>query len=211
MIFMLKIKNALAHRKSLKTKNWRHYLMKTEKKLKAELTESLGVDDTMVLRRFKALGIIQKQRHWVPNELKPRRRTASCHVWTVVSMAEKERFIALYRDWRWKVALKSGFNMITLSVEDCRVSPAIHQHGQQSRISMGRSFCTASGEISWVLLIMSRSNWRKQSRQIAIDYYWCVWADHWSKNGRYTSRDATKWFCNMTTLGHMFQNGWKPT
>ncbi|XP_020295170.1 uncharacterized protein LOC109860481 [Pseudomyrmex gracilis] len=29
IILMLKIKNALAHRKSLKTKNWRHYFTKT--------------------------------------------------------------------------------------------------------------------------------------------------------------------------------------
>ena len=31
------------------------------------------------------------------------------------------------------------------------------------------------------------------------------------KNGRYLSREPTKWFCNMTTLGHLLQNGLKPT
>ena len=31
------------------------------------------------------------------------------------------------------------------------------------------------------------------------------------KNGHYTSRDLTKWFCSMATLGHMLQNGWKLT
>ena len=31
------------------------------------------------------------------------------------------------------------------------------------------------------------------------------------KNNCYTSRDTTKWFCNIIMQGHMFQNGWKHT
>ena len=31
------------------------------------------------------------------------------------------------------------------------------------------------------------------------------------KNGCYMSRDMTKWFCSMITLGYMLQNEWKPT
>ena len=30
------------------------------------------------------------------------------------------------------------------------------------------------------------------------------------KNGHYTSREMTKWFCNKTMLGHMLQTRWKP-
>ena len=32
----------------------------------------------------------------------------------------------------------------------------------------------------------------------------------WRKNNHYVSRDMTKWFCNVTMLGHVLQNGWKP-
>ena len=34
---------------------------------------------------------------------------------------------------------------------------------------------------------MSCSNWLKPLWEIAIDYNWCVWAEYWRKNGRYTS------------------------
>jgi len=37
-----------------------------------ELVKSLGVDHATVLKRMKVLGMIQKQGHWVPYELKPR-------------------------------------------------------------------------------------------------------------------------------------------
>lgn len=46
-----------------------------------ELSASLGVDDTTVSKRLKGLGMIQKQGHWVPYELKPRdveRRLVMC-------------------------------------------------------------------------------------------------------------------------------------
>lgn len=47
----------------------------------SELAESLGVDHTTVSKRLKALGMIQKQQHWVPYELQPRdieRRLFTC-------------------------------------------------------------------------------------------------------------------------------------
>ena len=56
MILILKIKNALAQRKSLKTKNWKHYFMKAQ----AKLTESLWIDHTIVSKHLKALEINQK-------------------------------------------------------------------------------------------------------------------------------------------------------
>ena len=37
-----------------------------------ELAESLGVTQTVISKRLKAAGYIQKQGNWVPNELKPR-------------------------------------------------------------------------------------------------------------------------------------------
>ena len=76
---------------------------------------------------------------------------------------------------------------------------------------MVQCFCFAFGRISWVKFIMSCSNQLKPSQQIAINYNWCVWAEHWRKNGCYTSRDTIKGYCNMTMLGYMLQNGSKPT
>ena len=38
----------------------------------AELGKSLQVDESTASKRLKALGMIQKQGHWVPYELKPR-------------------------------------------------------------------------------------------------------------------------------------------
>ena len=110
-----------------------------------------------------------------------------------------------------RLAVTSGYTTITLSVENRGVSLAMHQHRWQSRISMVPSFCSVFGGISWVSFILSCSNRTKPSRKIGIDYISCVWAEHWRKNGQYTSRDTTKWFRSMTTLRHMLQNRWKPT
>ena len=49
----------------------------------AGLGKSLGVDDSTVSKRLKALGMIQKEGHWVPYELKPRdieRRRLTCEL-----------------------------------------------------------------------------------------------------------------------------------
>ena len=48
----------------------------------AELGKTLQVEST-VSKRLKVLGMIQKQRHWVPYELKPRdveRRFVTCEL-----------------------------------------------------------------------------------------------------------------------------------
>ncbi|KAG5316027.1 MOS1T transposase, partial [Pseudoatta argentina] len=76
-----------------------HYFI--EKKSAAEAHRILGydmlqVDESTVSRRLKGLGMVQKQGHWVPYELKPR---------TTASTAEKKRFFASHRivtgDEKW--------------------------------------------------------------------------------------------------------------
>lgn len=57
-ILLLKIKNDLAHGKSWKTENKRHYLMNTP--FKRTLTGSLVVDHITVLEHLKILGMIEK-------------------------------------------------------------------------------------------------------------------------------------------------------
>ncbi|KAG5326409.1 MOS1T transposase, partial [Pseudoatta argentina] len=49
----------------------------------SELGKILQVDESIVSKRLKGLGMIQKQRHWVPYELKPRdveRRFGTCEL-----------------------------------------------------------------------------------------------------------------------------------
>ena len=49
----------------------------------AELGKTLQVDESTVSKRLKVIGIIQKQGHWVPFELKPRdveRRFVTCEL-----------------------------------------------------------------------------------------------------------------------------------
>ncbi|KAG5321222.1 MOS1T transposase, partial [Pseudoatta argentina] len=62
----------------------------------SELGKILQVDESTVSKRLKGLGMIQKQGHWVPYELKPR---------TTASTAEKKRFFASHRivtgDEKW--------------------------------------------------------------------------------------------------------------
>ncbi|KAG5319832.1 MOS1T transposase, partial [Pseudoatta argentina] len=62
----------------------------------SELGKILQVDESTVSKRLKGLGMIQKQGHWVPYELKPR---------TTASTAEKKRFFASHRivtgDKKW--------------------------------------------------------------------------------------------------------------
>ena len=40
--------------------------------MQKELAESLGVTQHAISKRLKAMGMIQKQRNWVPYKLKPR-------------------------------------------------------------------------------------------------------------------------------------------
>ena len=49
----------------------------------AELRKTLQVDEPTVSKRLNVLGMIQKQAHWVPYELKPRdvdRRFVTCEL-----------------------------------------------------------------------------------------------------------------------------------
>ena len=67
MVLLLKIKNALAHRKSLKMKNWRHYFMKTHVRHKVNSLDTarrlscsdqwhmIWLSRTFILRRYQKM------------------------------------------------------------------------------------------------------------------------------------------------------------
>ncbi|KAG5327320.1 MOS1T transposase, partial [Pseudoatta argentina] len=101
----------------------------------SELGKILQVDESTVSKRLKGLGMIQKQGHWVPYELKPR---------TTASTAEKKRFFASHRivtgDEKW----------IHYDNPKGRKSwgkPAMHPHRPQNQISMARSWGSLSTSI----------------------------------------------------------------
>jgi len=144
--------------------------------------------------------MIQRQGHWMLYELKPR----DVGVFSCVNScfrAEKESIVTSDEKWIHYDKLKRRRSW------DKPGHASIYT-AKPNIYDLELLFC-----ISWdqlMYFIMSYSNRTKSSREIAFDDTWCVWVQHWRNNGRYTSRNTTKWFCNMTTLGHMLHNRWKP-
>ena len=110
----------------------------------------------------------------------------------------------------WLV-MKIGFSTITISVEDRNVSPA---HASTSAAKPNILV------LKFLLYIWSDQlgvfyyEQLKSTETITGDCYrlqlMCL-SRALKKKGRCTSRDTTKWFCNVTTQDHMLQKGWKPT
>ena len=103
--------------------------MKTEL---SELGKILQVDESTVSKLLKVLGMIHKQRHWVPYDLKP--RDVEWHFVTCEPLLQRQRRkYFLHRivigDEKWK----SGYTRIIQSVENRGVSPAMHQHRSQNQ------------------------------------------------------------------------------
>ena len=93
---------AVEKRRFSKMQNWRHYLSKKSQN-QEELARSLGVTQQAISKRLKAMGMVQKQRNWVPYELKPRdveRRLFACE-----QLLERQRKEFLHRivtrDEKW--------------------------------------------------------------------------------------------------------------
>ena len=109
--------------------------------VQAELAESFGVDYTTILKCLKALGMIPKWGHWsweMSNDILS--HVSSC-----------------FNSWKGKffciillLVMKSGYTTVILNIEDHGVSSVMHQHQQQSQISMVWSFCSVFVGISWL-------------------------------------------------------------
>ena len=88
-----KIKNVAEGRKCTKTRNWKHYWIKTDQdscQTQEELARTLGLTQQAISHRLESLGMIYKQGNWVPYELTPRNvehRFSTCemlldrHIW----------------------------------------------------------------------------------------------------------------------------------
>jgi len=129
MILNLRIRNVLAHRQSFKDEELKELLDQDSCQTLAEFGKILQVDASTVSKRLKALGMIQKQGHWVPYELKPRdveRRFLMCEL--LLQRQKRKGFLhrIVTGDEKW-----------------------IH-YDNQNQISMVRSFFSAFGGISRV-------------------------------------------------------------
>ncbi|KAG5317193.1 MOS1T transposase, partial [Pseudoatta argentina] len=105
----------------------------------SELGKILQVDESTVSKRLKGLGMIQKQGHWVPYELKPRdveRRFGTCEL--LLQRQKRKGFLhrIVTGDEKW--------------IHYDNPSPAMHPHRPQNQISMARSFFSVFGGISRV-------------------------------------------------------------
>ncbi|KAG5320783.1 MOS1T transposase, partial [Pseudoatta argentina] len=93
----------------------------------SELGKILQVDESTVSKRLKGLGMIQKQGHWVPYELKPRgveRRFGTCEL--LLQRQKRKGFLhrIVTGDEKW--IHYDNDTTIIQSVENRGVSPAMH-------------------------------------------------------------------------------------
>jgi len=126
---------------------------------------------------------------------------ASSHVWTA-STAEKKRFVASYCDEKW---------IHYPSVEDCGVSPTMHQHRQQSRISMHSAlYLVGSAGSSLLWAAQTERNHHGRSLSTTIDAFEssiegktaAIQAETWQSDFATWQRSAT--YC--TTGENLFGN-----
>ena len=87
---------------------------------------------------------------------------------------------------------KNGSTTLIPSTENHRECLDMPPRRWLDRIFTVPRLCSAFGETSSVWWIMSCWNGVKLSQRIAIARNWCVWAEHWWRNGHSTKRDTTK-------------------
>jgi len=131
-----------------------------------ELAKSLGIAQSTIFMRLKALGMIQKQGNWVPYELKPRdleRRLLTCE--QLLQRQKRNDFLhrIITGDEKW-------IYYDNPKRKNHGISPTMHQHPQQSRTSMFPSLCSVFGGISRVSCTTSCFNLTKPLQRIDIDF-----------------------------------------
>ena len=89
---------------------------------------------------------------------------------------------------------------------ECRLSSLIAENRRMGRIFTLPSLCFVFGWTRSGWCIMSCWKRVKPSQGIGIERNWCLWVEHWRRNGHSTKRDMTKLSSSMTTLGHMSQD-----
>ena len=100
-------------------------------------------------------------------------------------------------------ATENGSTAIIQSAENHGECPDMPPRRQPDRIFMVPRLCSEFGGTSSTWHIMSCWNRVKLSQGIGIEGNWCIWAEHWKRNGHNTKRDTIKLSSSMTILGHM--------
>ena len=101
---------------------------------------------------------------------------------------------------------KNGSTTIYSSAKNHGECPDMPPCRRPDRIFTVPRLCSAFGGTRSVWSVMSSWNWVQLSQGMGIERNWCVWAEHWRKNGQSTKRDTTKLSSSMTMLGHMSQD-----
>jgi len=160
----------------------------------------LGITQQAVSVRLRVMGMIQKQRNWVPYEVKPRdieRRFFICEQ-LIKDNREKVFCIELWLEMR-----SGGYSTTTPRRKNTTLSPVNRchrpQHQHYGRTLMIRRSCSVSGRIKRVLFTRSCWNLTIPLRTVGIGYNWFIWAVYCEKNNRNTNKDMIKLFFFMTT------------
>jgi len=131
---------------------------KTEK----ELAEQFDVTQQAISVHLHTMGKIQKECRWVSHKFEDKNRRHD----TAPTLLSKFRKKIFYT--KSLQAMKSGFFMITLNVENYGLTLINLGHQHQSPTSTPRRFCSVSGGIGKMCCITSCYR-VKQSRQIATN------------------------------------------
>ena len=133
-------------KKNLKTKKWRHYFLR----IMSGIRLTWRIIRSWSHNSFEMLESIRNN---------SQSKDIGCHMsWSWETRNSTVlRVNSCFNGRKGKVfciilcpAMKSGYTMMTQSIEDHRVNLAMHQHQWQNQIFMVRRFCSAFGGITWV-------------------------------------------------------------
>jgi len=103
--------------------------------------------------------------------------------------------------------MRNGYSTKTSRKKNITLSPVNRchrpQHQYHGRTFMVRRSCSESDGTKRVFFTMSCWNGNSITGGISIGYNWFVWAVHWEKNGRNTSKDMIKLFFFNNTRPHV--------
>ena len=88
-------------------------------------------------------------------------------------------------------ATKNGSTTITPNAENYGECPDMPPRRRPDLIFTVPRLCIIFGGTSSLWCFMSCSNKVKQSQGIVIEWNWCVWAEHWRRNGHSSKRYTT--------------------
>ena len=148
--------------KKIRRQRIRGILEEDQSQTQEELAESLGIIQQAVSVQLRTMEMIQKQRNWVPYELKPRdgeRRFFTCNSW----FKDNKEKVFCIGFW---LEMRSGYSTTIPRRKNTTLSPVNRCH--RSQPNMIRRSCSVSGGTKRVLFTMSCWNLAIHYRRSAI-------------------------------------------